>query len=225
VIAVARATARVPREAVGGSSRCRAGLAGGGGEFSDRPLYTRIVDPLEHLVGVDLAGWRRLHRRAVAVGCGVVLAIDSECIAATDQLLALALVELVGLGPLAGCVDAARELDAPDLELCVRLGEAAAGVVRLLDRALAAHGRDCGYTVAAWRDRAVQTAHVIATTRPDDAPAPGSAFELVGWAAVGAADAVTALPRDRMSVPEALSDALAYVLAVYAAASGPDRAR
>ena len=60
-----------------------------------------MVNSLAHLADIDLAGWEHLHRRAMGMGCARVLDRDDERLAAPDELIALALVELVGLSALA----------------------------------------------------------------------------------------------------------------------------
>ena len=97
----------------------------------------------------------------------------------------------------------------------------AAGALRLIDRALAAHGRDVGYSTDAWLDEAIASGHAIIELIASREPARVSLFQIVNRAAASAAGAIQALPRDRLAVPQALGDALADLLVIYAAASAP----
>jgi hypothetical protein len=98
-------------------------------------------------------------------------------------------------------------------------------VLRLLDRALAAHGRDTGYLVDAWLERAFEFAHararVVSTLDPVELPLG----VLVEASAEAVADVVMALHRDRLGVPEGLVDALASLLVCTPRAPGwpPER--
>jgi len=93
----------------------------------------------------------------------------------------------------------------------------AAAALRLLDRALAADGRETDYPVEAWRERAFQCAQAraLAVSRiPLERLLLGT---LVEAGAEAAADVVVALHRDRLGVPEGLADALASLVVLYAA--------
>jgi hypothetical protein len=91
--------------------------------------------------------WPRLYELAVAAGHGETVASEEERVAAADELLAHTLVELVTLGELAALAGF------PRLERGCRapLARTCAAVLRLLDRALAAHARDVGYSTRVWR--------------------------------------------------------------------------
>jgi hypothetical protein len=115
------------------------------------------MNPLHDLSAIDVLQWRELHRRALAAGGGWTVPPELERLAATDELAALAVPELVRLAMLAVCTEGPRE---PSPECASALSGNAAGVVRLLDRALAADGRDTGYPVEAWRERVFQCAPV-----------------------------------------------------------------
>ena len=95
----------------------------------------------------------------------------------------------------------------------------AAAVLRLLDRALAAHGRDHGYRVAAWLDNALGAAQVTASAisgvEVDAMPLSRVVLDAVD--AVVAA--VMALHRDRLGVPGELADALGSMLVLHVAAA------
>ena len=171
------------------------------------------MNPLQLLSSIPADAWRTLHRQALARGCGRVLNRDEERLAATDELVALAVPELVRLGVLA--LVAAGGSEAPR-ECTDALSGAAATLVRLLDRAIAAHARDTGYVTDAWLDRAFECshvrAHIVSTLARDELPLG----LLVEVSAEGVAQAVMALHRDRLGVPEVLSDALASLLVVFA---------
>jgi hypothetical protein len=154
----------------------------------------------------------------MAAACGRVLDLEHERVAAADELVALTLPEFVALGALAMLTEARPE---PCRECMSGLSHNAAGVLRLVDRALAAHGRDNGYSAEPWLEHAFHDACVraVAVSRLelDDLPVT----TLVEAAAQALADVVIALHRDRIGVPEGLADALASLLGLYAA--GADR--
>src|SRR4051794_13726820 len=114
------------------------------------------MNPLEHLSAIPSAEWPRLRDCARADGRG--LALDTECerVAFADELVALTLPWLPSLGGLAMLTECGSE---PCRECARALRRDAAGVLRLADGALAADGRDHGYPVAAWLDRAFEQAH------------------------------------------------------------------
>jgi hypothetical protein len=92
--------------------------------------------------------------------------------------------------------------------------------VRLLDRALAAHGRDHGYRVAAWCEHALAGAHAIAgaVSGADVEAMPLSRVVLEAVDAV--AGVVVALHRDRLAVPSGLADAIGSMLVLHVATAG-----
>jgi hypothetical protein len=172
------------------------------------------MNPLQSLSTIPVADWPALHRRAMACGCGRAVHPDAERLAAADELVALAVPELVRLGVLALVADGGPR---PPRECASALSRAAATVLRLLDRALAAHGRDTGYAVDAWLAHLFECAHtragVVSTLEPDRLPLG----LLVEASAEATADVVTSLHRDRLGVPEGMADALASLLVLYAA--------
>ena len=117
------------------------------------------MSPLEDLATITPEQWRELYRAAVAVGRGRVICPDEERLAAPDELVAMTLPELVRLGALGLLADGSPTTSR---ECAKVVGREGAAVLRLLDRALAAHGRDHGYSVAAWLNQAVSVAHAIA---------------------------------------------------------------
>jgi len=176
----------------------------------------RTVTSLHRLSSVDLERWLDLYRRAVAAGCGRTLDPDAERVAAPDELVALALPALVRLGAFALLADGGCN---PPSECAKALGREAAGMLRLLDRALAAHARDHGYPVGAWLEHACREAHATAgaASRLDTDEMPLST--IVEAAAEAVATVVIALHHDRLGVPEGLSDALGSILVVHVAAT------
>jgi hypothetical protein len=174
------------------------------------------VSQLHHLSTVSCEKWRALYRQAFAAGCGDVIGLEHERLAAPDELVALALPGLVRLGGFALLVDAASE---PAPECARALAREAAGVLRLLDRALAAHGRDNGYRVAAWLEHALGAAQATAGVSRVEVDA--MVLSRVVSEAVDAVAAVAiALHRDRQGVPGGLASALGSILVLYVAAAG-----
>jgi hypothetical protein len=175
------------------------------------------VSPLHHLSTVSPEKWRAQYRQALAAGCGRVVGLEHERLAAPDELVALALPGLVRLGAFALLVDGAS---APSPECARALAREAAGVLRLLDRALAAHGRDHGYRVAVWLEHALGAAQATAgdASRIEMDAMPLSRVVLDAVDAVAAV--VTALHRDRLGVPGELADALGPMLVLHVAAAG-----
>src|SRR3954447_881956 len=148
--------------------------------------------------------------------------LDLECerMAAAEELVALTLPWLPLLGTLAMLTESVPE---PGHESARALSRDAAVVLRLVDGALAAHGRDHGYPVAAWLGHAYAQAHErshgVARLTLEELPVS----TLVVAAAEALADVVMALHRDRLGVPEGLADALGSLLGLYAAGSASDR--
>ena len=160
--------------------------------------------------------WPEIYRSALAAGSGECVPLHEERIAAVDELLSHSLRELLVLGELAALTSLPLLADT-----CRRpLERSTAGVVRLLDLALAAHGRDHGYRVERWREGAVTTAAAVAAfldRDPDDECSPLPAALDRGARCI--ADALVALPRDRIAVPGHLAEAAGELLVIYAAAA------
>jgi hypothetical protein len=135
---------------------------------------------------------------------------------APDELVALTLPELVRLGALALLADGSP---GPPRECAKVVSREGVAVLRLLDRALAAHGRDHEYGVTAWLDEVVSVAHAIAC----DIPRRDVDVMPLGTLVLDAVDAVAAvviaLHRDRMGVPQELAEALGSVLVLHVAAA------
>jgi hypothetical protein len=93
--------------------------------------------------------------------------------------------------------------------------------LRLLDRALAAHGRDHGYRVATWLGHAVGVAQatVGASGVEDDAM---RLSRVVSDAVDAVAAVMMALHRDRMGVAGEPADALGSMLVLHVAATAED---
>src|SRR3954468_15881272 len=169
-------------------------------------MLRRAAEP-----GID---WEALYHCAVAAGREETVALGEERLAATDELLVRSLREFVRLGELAAYASLA-----PLEGVCRRPpARTCAGVLRLLDRALCAHGRDVGYDVEAWREQVTFSAHAIgAWLEHDTADGWPLAMTLLR-AADRIAAPLTGLSRDRIGVPERLAEAASELLLVYAAA-------
>jgi hypothetical protein len=155
---------------------------------------------------LDEEGWEALYARAASVGCGELVEPDEERVAATDELLAAALPAAARTG---GHLIAAALLAADTAPLA----REAAAILRALDLALAAHGRDQGYDIQAWRRSALITALVLSGE-------PVEAAALVDEAIRHLAAVFVALRRDRLGVSERLATAIGHMLVVYAATGG-----
>jgi hypothetical protein len=166
---------------------------------------------------LDTAQWQLIYARAMACGSGRVVTSETERIAATDELIASSLTTLVRLGALAALCAVA-----PDEPEYVRgVSRRSSAALRLLDRALAAHGRDNGYDPEQWRQLAIGIADALAEDVEDDHPTwMNGALE---QSADEVALALTALPRDRMGVPAQLAEAIAPLLLVVAATTAGSR--
>ena len=177
------------------------------------------VFPLHRLSTVEPEEWRLLYREASAVGRGCVIEAELERTAAPDELVALTLSGLVRLGSYGLLADGSP---GPAPGFADALSRESGSVLRLLDRALAAHGRDHGYPVAAWLDHALTAAHALALVSSRLAEAAMPLTILVEEAVDAVAAAVMALHRDRLGVAEELSFALASLLVLYVAAHEGD---
>jgi hypothetical protein len=161
------------------------------------------------LAPVDCEDWEALYERASSLGHGELVEPEEERVAATDELLAAVMPAAARTyGRLVGSAFVADSSGA-------RLAREIAAILHVLDAALAAHGRDHGYDVTAWRAAAVATADV-AGDEPLDTVALLAFLE---EAVRQAAGVFVALSRDRFAVSERLADALAHVLVVFAALS------
>jgi hypothetical protein len=152
------------------------------------------------------------------LGRGLIIDADSEGVADCDELIAIALVQLVAIGALAASADGPGD---PPSEYLDVLSEGAAATLRVIDRAIAADGRDTGYSTAAWLQRAMRSARTQADALMASGPESPALLGLVVASADSAVCAITALQRDRFAVPEGLCDALGSLLVVFAAATGP----
>jgi hypothetical protein len=161
--------------------------------------------------------WESMYARAMAWGSGRVLTLEAERIAATDELVASTLATLVRLGALA-----TLSVVAPDDPAYIRgVSRNSAAALRLLDRALAAHGRDNGYDPESWRQLAIGIASAEAEELADDVLMWMT--EALEQAAGDIALVLTAVPRDRMGVPAQLAEAIAPLLLIVAATTAGSR--
>jgi hypothetical protein len=172
------------------------------------------VSTVERLSGVGLDKWEHLYGRAVASGCGWLVAPEEERIAPAYELVAQTVAALCRLGAFAMVVDAVRGAEP---QCAAALARESAAALRTLDRALAAHGRDHGYDVTAWLERAVRaacaTAGELLTMPADEWPLSWALEQAAAYMAVAVVD----LHEQLMGVPEALAEAMGCLLAVHAA--------
>jgi hypothetical protein len=117
------------------------------------------VFTLQHVADADSVDWDALYPRAVATSCDWVLERSAERVAACDELLALTPANCPSLGIVAMFTQLAPVADGDASALARETG----ALLRLLDRALAAHGCDHGYAVQAWREHARAAAWVSAS--------------------------------------------------------------
>jgi hypothetical protein len=169
------------------------------------------VKTQRRLQTLDDDSWEALYRHAASTGHGQIVEPEEERLAATDELLAAALPALTRLG---GRLLAAA-LCVCDARTNVCCPRESASILRLLDCALAAHGRDHGYVVDAWRSTAVTTAWVIGDD--PDVPSPAALMDEV---TEQIAAVFVALPRDRLGISEQLAEAIGRMLVVYAVTGG-----
>jgi hypothetical protein len=158
--------------------------------------------------------WPKLYRFAVAAGCCESVPVDEEGVAAVDELLSRSLPGLVMLGELAATASAR-----PLAHSCRReLQLTTAGVVRLLDRALTAYGRDHHQDVDDWRQGVVITAAATAAFLDrDPEPVRGQLSGTLERGARCIAHALVALPREPSTVPDHLGEAAPEFLVGFAA--------
>lgn len=141
---------------------------------------------------------------------------DEQRIAAVDEFLARTMIHFVRLGELASCASFTHLAHA----CAPGLADVTGSLLSVLDSALAAHGRDTGYSIDVWRaDIALGSERACGMLRnerlgPDEYPLPLT----IDRAARSIAEAIPALTRDRIAVPAAITSAAAEVLVVYAAA-------
>ena len=119
------------------------------------------MNQLAHLTHLALDDLPLAHRLALAAGAGVWLTGEDERISTAHELVALAVPALVRLRTTALLADADPEPVAGESELALE----SAGALRLLDRALAVHGRDHGYLTDAWCQHAHVAAHLARLRR------------------------------------------------------------
>ena len=176
-----------------------------------RPWDLRSMDQLAHLAHLALDDLLVTHGLALGVGAGVWLTAEEERASAVHELVALAVPALVYLRTPALLADAAVEPTARFGGLALE----SAGALRLLDRALAAHGRDHGYLTDVWIQHACDAAYVAIHARGRKG-ALGASVDDAALALLGSV--VIGLHRDRLAVPENLAEAIGSLLVLYLAA-------
>jgi hypothetical protein len=158
--------------------------------------------------------WDALLKFAIVEGGGVTLDCDDERSAGVDRLLAAAMREMFGLGELT----AMASFDVLAEECRPPLRRLSASLIRLLDRAMRAHADVTGYAVDPWRESATIWAQMTALDLREAGAEENPLADTLRQVATSLAEALVALPRDRMDVPSQLAHALSGLLVVYAAA-------
>jgi hypothetical protein len=162
----------------------------------------------------------RPYRGAVASGAtGTQLTVEDERTYGPLRLLTLALRGLPDLSLCAYLFDTLDDYpDAADISPGVirAAHDIAAGTLRLAHRALEVHGRDNGYAIDAWLDRAHdQTAlELPLVAELTDLEEPAILAE-VRFATIALTRAAAATAEDRNLVPEELASGLAHILTIY----------
>src|SRR4051812_31393886 len=91
--------------------------------------------------------WTALYRLAIAAGHGQIVSPEEQHLAGVDELLAQTISRFVRLGELSSYASFT-----PLAHACTPgLANATASILCVLDCALAAHGRDTGYSIDVWR--------------------------------------------------------------------------
>ena len=174
-------------------------------------MFARVAD-------LEAADFAALHAEAVAAGAGAMLDLERESSGCAKEFVMSALEPLIRLYEIALLVDHVGP-DGADAHRA--LANASACLLRLIDRALVAHGRDHGHQIDGWRRRAWCLAEIAVHDRRDD-PDRRSFGGLVGEIAGALSASLVALGRDnRSALPLDLIDALGLLLVVYTAAAHP----
>ena len=165
----------------------------------------------------DEAELRSLYERAVSHGAANTLCTPGEERAyGTLRLLTLATLRLPDLYLYAHLLEALDEDPAvepvPPL-VTSRLGEIAAGALRLAHRALETHADELGYQPGAWVKRALERARVQLSG--DLERGEQSLVDEARRCAIALTRAIAATAADAMLVPGELADALARLLVLY----------
>ena len=160
---------------------------------------------------------RSSYERAVSHGAANTLCTpEEESAHGTLRLLTLAMLRLPDLylyGYLLEAVDEDPSVEPVPPIVASRLGEIAAGALRLAHHALETHAHDLGYEPGVWVERALEHARAQLSGDLERARRP-----LVGHArrcAIALTRAIAATAAEAMLVPGELADGLACLLGLY----------
>ena len=166
---------------------------------------------------IDETGLRSSYERAVSHGAANTLCTpDEEREDGTLRLLTLATLRLPDLylyGYVLEAVDEDRSVEPVPPIVAWRLGEIAAGALRLAHHALETHAHELGYEPGVWVERALEHARVQLSGDLEREVRP-----LVGQArrcAIALTRAIAATAAEAMLVPGELADGLACLLGLY----------
>lgn len=158
--------------------------------------------------------WEPLYDAAVASGRERCMSVSEERIAACDELLARSFQELVRLSRYAAL--ASRPTPADKRRRFIE--RSSAGLIRLLDRALAAYARERQQDISDARaaiasGASFEASELFTYSTADPWPLPSA----VDRTAHHLARALTAYTHDRKQLPEHITMAAAELLVIYAA--------
>ena len=179
------------------------------------PIAWTVIAP------VDAEELLAVHRAAISHGVDdTTLPRDLERTAAPIELLALVVERLpdLALGTFVAQTLGTQSWDCRLLAAVSQMRGHAAGAIRLCQRALEAHARDIGYDLRPWTARSMETAAALlfaahrAQASHEDSPTPVAELR---DAARRIGLAMCACDRDRMAVPEHLSEAVGRLVLLY----------
>ena len=169
----------------------------------------------------DETGLRSSYERAVSHGAANTLCTpEEESAHGTLRLLTLAALRLPDLylyGYVLEAVDEDPSVEPVPPIVASRLGEIAAGALRLAHHALETHAHDLGYEPDVWVERALE--HARAQLSADLEGAPRPLVDQARRCAIALTRAIAATAAEAMLVPGELADGLACLLALYLVAT------
>lgn len=143
---------------------------------------------------------------------------ESERICSAQDLLCMAGSAAVDVALIAQVFDACKE-SADQQAQAQALSSGAAGLTRLIKRALEVHSRDTGYAADIWLERAVEETEYLlhGSYLLNDVEVSHGTFctDLVRTSAGGVMAALACAPADRMGVPERITEALGASVALF----------
>jgi hypothetical protein len=164
---------------------------------------------------------RSSYERAVSYGAANTRCTpEEESAHGTLRLLTLATLRLPDLylyGYLLEAVDEDPSVEPVPPIVASRLGEIAAGALRLAHHALETHAHDLGYGPGVWVERALE--HTRAQLSGDLEHARRPLVDQARRCAIALTRAIAATAAEAMLVPGALADGLACLLALYVIAT------